>query len=148
VEVLCHGGDLDVGQARVRLADRKQVGIVGLGRADGERVVREHATSLAVAPLDADHHAVEGGQRLFQLQPAEPAPAGLVDGSRILDHQALVAALARVVELRLHLLGAARRGQVRQQDPLRGDPGQVQRIQGGPSLPQRGLQQVLPVQVQ
>ena len=59
--------------------------------ADRERVVGQDAVALAVADLDADDDAIDGGQRLLHLQPAEAAPARCVDALRVLDHQALVA---------------------------------------------------------
>jgi len=48
--------------------------------------------------LDTDDDAVDRRQGLLHLQPAEPAPAGRVDRSGVLDHQALVPAFARAEE--------------------------------------------------
>ena len=47
-----------------------------------------------MTPLDGGHHHVESGKRPLQLQPRQPAPTGCVRAQRVLDHQALVAALA------------------------------------------------------
>ena len=75
-----HLGDLGVGQAAVRLADRDEP--VVLRVADGERVVGQDAVALAVADLDPDDDAIDRRQRLLHLQPAEAAPAGRVDRAR------------------------------------------------------------------
>ena len=87
-----HLGDLGVGQPAVRLADVDQSVVVGVS--DREGVVAQDPVALAVADLDADDDAVDGGQRLLHLQPAEAAPPGCVDALRILNHEALVAPAA------------------------------------------------------
>ena len=84
-----HLGDLGIGQAAVRLADRDQA--VGRGVADGERVVGQHPVPLAVADLDADDDAIDGRERLLHLQPAQAAATRRIAAGRVLDHQALVA---------------------------------------------------------
>jgi len=101
-----------------------------------------------VPPLDAHHHAVEGGERLLELQPAEPASPGLIHRSGILDHQPLVAPLAGVVEMPVHLVGGARAGEMRIQEPLAAAVGQAELLQRSPTLAQRRLEQISAVEVQ
>src|SRR5438105_4935189 len=63
-----------------------------------EGVVREHTAPLAVAPLHRRYHDVQRRQRPLELQPREAAAAGRVWAERVLDHQSLIAALARLLE--------------------------------------------------
>ncbi len=93
-----HLRDLGVGQAAVGLADVDEA--IGRRVADGERVVAQDPVSLAMAHLHPDHDAVDRCQGLLHLQPTETAPTGHVDARRVLDHQALVPACARVGERR------------------------------------------------
>src|SRR3546814_17016664 len=78
-----HLRDLGIGQAAVGLADVDQS--VGRGIADGERVVAQDAVPLAMADLDAADHAIDGGQGLLHLEPAEAAPTRRVDAAGGLD---------------------------------------------------------------
>ena len=105
-ELLGHGRDLGVGQSGVRLADIDE--LAGRGVQDGEGVVGKHALALAVAPFDRGHDHVERGERPLQLQPREAATPWRVLAVRILDHKALVAALARLRKDAIEVVGARR----------------------------------------
>ena len=95
LEVLGHLRDLPVGQAGVRLAYVE----VFLAVPDGEGVIGQHAAPLAVAPLDGGHDDIERAQGALHLEPLHAAPAGPVRRPGVLDHEALVPALARRGEL-------------------------------------------------
>ena len=137
-----HLGDLGVGQPAVGLADVDQPVVVGV--ADGEGVIAQDAVALAVADLDADDDAIDGGQRLLHLQPAEAAPAGGVDALRILDHQALVAAAARIGEGGLDRVDVGGGDQVRAGEPAAiGRERELEGVEPGAPLGQREAQQRL-----
>ena len=72
-----HLGDLGIGQPAVGLADvdERSLGRTGPVVEHREGVVGQHAVAAAVPDLDADHHAVERGQGLLQLQPGVAAAA-------------------------------------------------------------------------
>ncbi len=99
---------------------------------------------LAVADLDADDDAVDRGQRLLHLQPAEAAPTGRVDARRILDHQALIAPLASGGEGGLQGVLVAGDGEERSGEPATVlDEGQIDGIQPGAPVAQRFAEQRL-----
>ena len=131
-----HLGDLGVRQAAVGLADVDQL---ATGRiANGERVVAQHAVTLAVPALHADDHAIDRGQRLLHLQPAEAAPTGRIGAARVLDHQALVASGAGGGEGGLQGGGIGRGDEMRSREAtaIKGE-WQVDRVQPGAALRQR-----------
>ena len=128
------------------MVSRRAVGLVALAHREG--VVGEHAAALAVAPLDADHHAVERRQGLLQLQPAQATPAWLVAGIGVLDHQALVVPRPGIIEMPIDLARGGGGREVRPEDPLAGSLGEGERVERRPPLAERGLQQVLPAAVQ
>ena len=137
-----HLGDLGVGQPAVGLADVDQP--VVLGVADRERVVAQDAVALAVPDLDADDDAIDGGQRLLHLQPAETAPAGGVDALGVLDHQALVAPAARIGEGGLDRVDVGGGDQMRAGEPAAvGRERELEGVEPGASLGQRQAQQRL-----
>src|SRR5438094_2489159 len=94
-EVLRHLGDLLVGEPRVRLADIQKT----IAVADRERVIGEHSSALAVAPLHRGHDDIERSQRPLHLEPLHAAAAWPVGRARVLDHEPFVAALACRSEL-------------------------------------------------
>ena len=136
LEPACHLGDLGVGQAAVGLADVDQSVAVGVAHREG--VVAQDPVALAVADLDADDDAIDGGQRLLHLQPAEAPPAGRVDALRVLDHQALVAPAARIGEGGLDRIDVGGGDQVRAGEPPAIDrQRELERIEPGAPLGQR-----------
>ena len=61
--------------------------------------------ALAVADLDADDDAIERGQRLLHLQPAQAAPTRRIRAVRVLHHQPFVIAGPRLGEYALQPIG-------------------------------------------
>src|SRR5438046_424080 len=130
-ELLGHRRDLGVGQPCVRLAD-----IDELARLDvqhGEGVVGKHALALAVAPFDRGHDHVQRGERPLQLQPREAATSRRVWAVRVLDHQALVPALARLRKDAVEVVGARRLLHARKQEWML----DLERLEQAPPLLQR-----------
>ena len=95
-EAPCERRNLRVGQPGVRLADVDQ--LAGGGVLDRERVVGEHSLALAVSPFDRGDDHVQRREWPLQLEPRQSAAARRVGAERVLDHEALVAALAGLCE--------------------------------------------------
>ena len=83
-----------VGHALEGLAEHHEAAgaAVGGGIAGTEMDVGQPAVAAAAAPLDGQHHQVEGVHRLH-LHPAGAAAAGVPGGVEVLDHDSLVAGL-------------------------------------------------------
>src|SRR5712691_5980846 len=84
------------------------------------------AISASVRPLyalptltsmpDRGDHDVQSRQRALQFQPREAAPPRRVRAERVLGHQPLVAALARLLENAVQVIGAGRLLQPREEE--------------------------------
>ena len=81
-------GEHLVGHALERLAEHHEADRRPVAGAEVD--VGEPAAAAAGAPLDREHHQVEGVHRLH-LHPGGAAPAGVVGRGEVLDHHALVA---------------------------------------------------------
>lgn len=66
-------------------------GVVG---PDGEGVVGEDVSAFAVAEFGGGDDAVEGGEVGFEFKPPFAAAAGGVEGARVFEEDAFVAAIA------------------------------------------------------
>src|SRR5919201_345253 len=101
-----------------------------------------YALPLAVPPLDRGDDHVERGERPLDLEPRHAAAPRRVGADRVLDHQALVAAVAGLVEDALQLLDGERLL----------DPGEEERrpqpqpLEQAPALEQRQVHHGLAVQ--
>src|SRR2546423_3354484 len=113
-ELRGHGRYLGVSQPGVRLPDVDE--LAHLRVQHGERVVGEHALAFAVAPFDRRHDHVERREWTLQLQPRETAASRRVWAPRVFDHQAFVAALARLRKDAVEMVGAGRLLQAREQE--------------------------------
>ena len=90
--------------------------------AGAEMDVGEPAAAAAGAPLDGEHHQVEGVDRLH-LHPCRAAPPGVVGRGEVLHHHALVAEVEHVRDERLGL-GDVGRDQPGDQVLLRHESGE------------------------
>ena len=120
---------------------------VGVGLAHREGVVRQHAAPLAMAPLHPDHHAVQGGERLLQLQPAQATAPGLVGrvGSLTISPSLC---RSRASSKRASTSSAVRARARGGEEPRIGPIRQREPFERRAAVPQRVLEQVLAVEVE